>query len=1469
MASSGLKHAICHKVSKLFEKYAIFVFDHACTVLWISFAIFCLLSTGLLFRHDENDMMTLYSIPGTHSDLARSRMEQTFDRHRGVTILGVSNDNIMSRRILEHIKVMQETATKVINVTYNELFGFHQTDTSYMKDQMIQDTKCFDYFDAWELRYLQELAQALPKQKEGDEVHDTRKAIAATTARMDESFGHNRKQYTAKRRKRKAGFPGCTYLEVFPYKLGSEYNVTEAMSFHNYTEISAYIDFIISSYNNTVNTSYNLSPLETASFNASTTLASVKAAPPSPGLHPRASFYPAAYDMSLAYEDVCVYTAKQKCQSLSFLDMYAFPKYSLGKRIAVRKYPEFTNIQTRRKVMADSVFANITLEEAYGGGSVIRNATGVLIYLTTRGNEDIKPFSMLWEGEVMNYLLNYEWPLTDSPTIDFHIFTERSINDELSRASTIDLGGMIRLVIGFGLLFIYAVLVNSTMDKYSTKTVSAMVGSVVSLLGYSAGAGFFYLLGGRHVPPADSTPFLVMGIGVDDAFVILNAFSLTYGSFKTSRAPNDLQLDGNLDHGLQKSISSVYSVTVQPSSVDSTFAPSSRDISPSPSPTPGSPSFSQGNEVPLANALSNKPSYSGGTTSIGTPLAGVLTADEARSKTKSRNPSFMLKAPLVPFTPTHSHPCHPSHTIGPCPVISSRDRLARTMGDAGLAITITTTTNLIAFAVGATSPFFAIRNFCIITSISLLFGYIGCLTVFLAVLCIDAKREEERSINFFSQCQPGRGVSRVQEWVRRWCGLGGSRDMLKVDRRDKDLDFPALQGASAIEGGEGTRSNSLCASGGFAAGDESAEPVSGEAVNASQIAEVAIESNENIRREEMKDEDAIVASEEMVYIEVPPHRKEPSPIQPSDVVHHKRNACCMQTPLKASPRDKSPENSPSCLGCRASSSSTPRLAHLSIFELSSLLVAYNSFVKLASTRVASHDQELVPTELLVPPSPQGSGVTLKTSSQPSPLGPASLPSDLPLKYCIEPTGNVGRLFRKFVMTYYAAFLSTFTGQVIVLLLFVVYLGVAIWGWAAWMQTGLSYYSIVSGHSYLRNFYDAREKYFGKYGEEVVVLFQEPETEWWRHDVQKEILWMNEQMEAADYTAVINNGFTRFLRSYPDLPEDKQVFLDTLYDWVNHDTYGQHYKSNFVFEYDEDDEITDLRSWKFIFFQTYINSSRTAWNWLVQCREHAGTEGYSSGSVPRASSEKSLSVIPARLLEPEPSADRPPVSTLAAPRLVHGDCFYYGALILEADPIILSFTLQNMGIALAAIVVVAGLAIPTVFCAFLVVGMIVMIDIGIFGFMSIWGVNMNLVSMVNLVMSIGFSVDHTAHVIHAFTHCVGPTRLIRMKECLVVICTPVFHGAISTWLAASCMCTSDKEILVIFFKMMTLVLLFSVAHGVILLPVLLSLIGPMPANDSQVDVYVRQLMPEEPGKDKICALWRQGLRRRTSRKDIRR
>ena len=58
-------------------------------------------------------------------------------------------------------------------------------------------------------------------------------------------------------------------------------------------------------------------------------------------------------------------------------------------------------------------------------------------------------------------------------------------------------------------------------------------------------------------------------------------------------------------------------------------------------------------------------------------------------------------------------------------------------------------------------------------------------------------------------------------------------------------------------------------------------------------------------------------------------------------------------------------------------------------------------------------------------------------------------------------------------------------------------------------------------------------------------------------------------------------------------------------------------------------------------------------------------------------------------------------------------------------------------------------IPNPICSLWVAFSILSIEVGVVGFMTLWNVNLDSISMINLIMCIGFSVDFSAHISYHF------------------------------------------------------------------------------------------------------------------------
>lgn len=77
------------------------------------------------------------------------------------------------------------------------------------------------------------------------------------------------------------------------------------------------------------------------------------------------------------------------------------------------------------------------------------------------------------------------------------------------------------------------------------------------------------------------------------------------------------------------------------------------------------------------------------------------------------------------------------------------------------------------------------------------------------------------------------------------------------------------------------------------------------------------------------------------------------------------------------------------------------------------------------------------------------------------------------------------------------------------------------------------------------------------------------------------------------------------------------------------------------------------------------------------------------------------------------------------------------------------SLQNLLIALGCMMLISILLIPHLLSALCVAFSIVSISFGVIGLMSLWSVDFDVIAMITMTMSVGFSVDFSAHISHGY------------------------------------------------------------------------------------------------------------------------
>ena len=111
-----------------------------------------------------------------------------------------------------------------------------------------------------------------------------------------------------------------------------------------------------------------------------------------------------------------------------------------------------------------------------------------------------------------------------------------------------------------------------------------------------------------------------------------------------------------------------------------------------------------------------------------------------------------------------------------------------------------------------------------------------------------------------------------------------------------------------------------------------------------------------------------------------------------------------------------------------------------------------------------------------------------------------------------------------------------------------------------------------------------------------------------------------------------------------------------------------------------------------------------------------------------------------------------------------------------------------------------------------------------GFLQFWGLFLDQDFAIFLTISIGLCVDYAMHMAHSFMILDG-SRNQRMITTLTNIGPAVLNGGLSTFCAFVLLAFSKSQTFLVFFKVFSLVVVFGLFHGLIFLPVVLSLIGP--------------------------------------------
>uniref|UniRef100_A0A8W7PZN3 SSD domain-containing protein n=1 Tax=Anopheles coluzzii TaxID=1518534 RepID=A0A8W7PZN3_ANOCL len=140
------------------------------------------------------------------------------------------------------------------------------------------------------------------------------------------------------------------------------------------------------------------------------------------------------------------------------------------------------------------------------------------------------------------------------------------------------------------------------------------------------------------------------------------------------------------------------------------------------------------------------------------------------------------------------------------------------------------------------------------------------------------------------------------------------------------------------------------------------------------------------------------------------------------------------------------------------------------------------------------------------------------------------------------------------------------------------------------------------------------------------------------------------------------------------------------------------------------------------------------------------------------------------------------------------------------------SIQSMIVGALIMMLISFIFIPNFLCSLWVAFSIISIELGVAGYMALWDVNLDSISMINLIMCIGFSVDFTAHICYTYMSSKARTPDERVREALYSLGMPIVQGSLSTILGVVALLLADSYIFLVFFKMVFLVIFFGAMHA---------------------------------------------------------
>ncbi|XP_067127227.1 patched domain-containing protein 3-like, partial [Centruroides vittatus] len=321
-------------------------------------------------------------------------------------------------------------------------------------------------------------------------------------------------------------------------------------------------------------------------------------------------------------------------------------------------------------------------------------------------------------------------------------------------------------------------------------------------------------------------------------------------------------------------------------------------------------------------------------------------------------------------------------------------------------------------------------------------------------------------------------------------------------------------------------------------------------------------------------------------------------------------------------------------------------------------------------------------------------------------------------------------FMKFFRDTFSAFIFHPVSQILTILSYLILLSIGIWGVLS-LQEGMNVYKFNSESSEITEGFHVFYKYFTEYPFTVHVVINET-LDYSNPRVQQSVQDFMQKFHTIEniagfeyefswlkyYKEFQNHAISKYsLRGY-DLSQ-QQDFMDALRNVFLKFTGAKQFKNDIVFNHN----YTDIVASRFLFIAKNV-SNRV-------------TEFKIANDLSKIVEEVQFSVV---------------IHTVITP-------------IVEQGIVIRQMTFQLFWITSLLIFVIFVSLIPNMHCALIVAICVVSITLQTIGFMSLWAINLDIVSVMSLILCIGFCVNYPTHICYCYITSSETTTKGKLKDSL--------------------------------------------------------------------------------------------------------